>query len=365
MLGFWAVWMLGACGLWGEGQVDRVALDVVTPVAKMHSAEVRSLVDFIVPATIDSGPESRLWQRCRQGEDVRHLFRSRFAVVEVGPSAVRLSGTEVVKLYRFIARDTDLRGQVLIPLYEAAQRLVMNRKAAGAVGGCWPSFEGELLIAVHPDAPFSILREVMYTMGQAQFSEFSFMVSDAAAVRLAQGKPPPPRPVSDPSDRGRCWDSIVAELHTDHTLRLAATPYHGGTVRPEVHNLTVVLHSATGLPDVAGLEAWLNTITFPASSGRTRTVRWLTYVRGPVAYGAVMAVTDVARAALPEASWTTSASGGALSSLVHDWPHVRIAPMAARALVAVVPSSLPSIGRPRDCEGLDGQQYPHPDLMRK
>ena len=127
---------------------------MATPVPVMHSAEVRELVDYLVP-TSPRSPDapSGLWSRCLAGEDVRHLFKPRFALVEIGPDAIRLAGSDVVKLYSFVARDTDLRGQMLTPLYEAAASLVSDSKDAGFSGGCWPGSPGRSSSPPTPTRP--------------------------------------------------------------------------------------------------------------------------------------------------------------------------------------------------------------------
>ena len=351
------LWLLG-CSQSGQ-DAAKESYEMATPVPVMHSAEVRELVDYLVP-TSPRSPDapSGLWSRCLAGEDVRHLFKPRFALVEIGPDAIRLAGSDVVKLYSFVARDTDLRGQMLTPLYEAAASLVSDSTDAGFSGGCWPRFAGEVLIATHPDTPFSVLREVMYTLGQAQFSDFSFVVSDPGAVRAANDNPPGPR--SPPKPDGRCRDTILATLRPDRSLLLHGRPYHGGALRTDVANLKTRLISTQGEPDIAGMEAWVSTVTHPRQEGGVRSVDWTTVISGPVRAGEIMALTDVVRTVLPEATWTVTSTGGALTARQTGWASASVPALTAQSFVAVVPSNLPAIYPTTDCLGADGKKYPHP-----
>lgn len=72
-------------------------------------------------------------------------------------------------------------GQLIIPLHDELENKSEKAKELGekikaAKGEDEHGFKGRLLIQCDKKLPFSILREVMYTAGQAQFSEFKFVV---------------------------------------------------------------------------------------------------------------------------------------------------------------------------------------------
>ncbi len=73
--------------------------------------------------------------------------------------------------------DDEKRGQNITKLYD---RLLEKAEAAKALGEQSGStdfeFKGRILLQVDKSMPFSVLREVMYTAGQAQFGEFKFIV---------------------------------------------------------------------------------------------------------------------------------------------------------------------------------------------
>jgi biopolymer transport protein ExbD len=81
-------------------------------------------------------------------------------------------GSEIVAI-----PEDEKRGQVITKLYD---RLLEKAEAAKALGEQSGSeahaFKGRILIQCDKGLPFSVLREVMYTAGQAQFGEFKFIV---------------------------------------------------------------------------------------------------------------------------------------------------------------------------------------------
>jgi biopolymer transport protein ExbD len=73
--------------------------------------------------------------------------------------------------------EDELRGQTITKLYD---RLLEKAEAAKKLGESSGNpdlaFKGRILLQVDKDMPFSVLRTVMYTAGQAQFGEFKFVV---------------------------------------------------------------------------------------------------------------------------------------------------------------------------------------------
>ncbi len=76
--------------------------------------------------------------------------------------------------------EDEKRGQVITKLYD---RLVEKAEAAKTLaeqsGSEEHAFKGRILIQCDKELPFGVLREVMYTAGQAQFGEFKFVVYKA------------------------------------------------------------------------------------------------------------------------------------------------------------------------------------------
>lgn len=76
-----------------------------------------------------------------------------------------------------VVPEDELRGQQITKLYD---RLLEKAEAAKKLGESSGNpdleFKGRILLQVDQDMPFSVLRTVMYTAGQAQFGEFKFVV---------------------------------------------------------------------------------------------------------------------------------------------------------------------------------------------
>jgi len=71
----------------------------------------------------------------------------------------------------------EKRGQLISKLYD---RLLEKAETAKDLGGRTGSdafdFKGEILLQCDKRLPFSVIREVMFTAGQAQFGNFRFVV---------------------------------------------------------------------------------------------------------------------------------------------------------------------------------------------
>ncbi|MCB9779146.1 MAG: biopolymer transporter ExbD [Alphaproteobacteria bacterium] len=76
-----------------------------------------------------------------------------------------------------VVPEDEKRGQVITKLYD---RLLEKAEAAKTLaeqsGSDEHAFKGRVLIQCDRELPFNVLREVMYTAGQAQFGEFKFVV---------------------------------------------------------------------------------------------------------------------------------------------------------------------------------------------
>lgn len=73
--------------------------------------------------------------------------------------------------------EDELRGQTITRLYDVLLAKAEEAKRIGEASGKEDlKFKGRILIQVDKDMPFSVVRTVMYTAGQAQFGEFKFVV---------------------------------------------------------------------------------------------------------------------------------------------------------------------------------------------
>ena len=76
--------------------------------------------------------------------------------------------------------EDEKRGQVITKLYDRLLEKAESSKALGERSGSTEhEFKGRILMQVDRNMPFAVVREVMYTAGQAQFGEFRFVVYKA------------------------------------------------------------------------------------------------------------------------------------------------------------------------------------------
>jgi len=71
----------------------------------------------------------------------------------------------------------EKRGQLVSKLYEVLLEKAETAKDLGARAGSDNyDFKGEILLQIDKRMPFSVVREIMFTAGQAQFGNFRFVV---------------------------------------------------------------------------------------------------------------------------------------------------------------------------------------------
>ena len=89
--------------------------------------------------------------------------------------AILVDGVSVVGVSGGTVGDEYKRGTLISPLFDILKEKADEAKAI-AESRQTVNFTGRLLLQCDRDIPFSLVREVMYTAGQAQFAEFKFVV---------------------------------------------------------------------------------------------------------------------------------------------------------------------------------------------
>lgn len=112
--------------------------------------------------------------------------------VVVTKTKILVDGAEVLGLGRIADEQNpgnqliavpaeEKKGQMITRLFDRLQEKAATAKSiAEASGREELAFEGEILIQCDKTLPFAVVREVMYTAGQAQFSKFRFVVYKSA-----------------------------------------------------------------------------------------------------------------------------------------------------------------------------------------
>lgn len=73
--------------------------------------------------------------------------------------------------------EDEKKGQMITKLYDRLLEAAERSKAIAEQSGSEEhEFKGRILLQCDKTLPFAVLREVMYTAGQAQFGEFKFVV---------------------------------------------------------------------------------------------------------------------------------------------------------------------------------------------
>jgi biopolymer transport protein ExbD len=76
-----------------------------------------------------------------------------------------------------VVPEDELQGQLIGKLYDRLrEKADSSKNLASQSGNSDHEFKGRILLQVDKDMPFSVLRTVMYTAGQAEFGEFRFVV---------------------------------------------------------------------------------------------------------------------------------------------------------------------------------------------
>ncbi len=163
-------------------EVSAVGLPVV------DQAQVVSMREFLIPDPSPTEREAKAMDKVMealvdgdaQDDDYLHRIPHSYALVEISPRRVALSGQPVMPLiHGIIPEGAKRKGQLITDLYDGMLELAESAKRfAERTGSSEHEFRGRVLLVVDRDVPFETVRMVMYTAGQAQFSEFSFLVRE-------------------------------------------------------------------------------------------------------------------------------------------------------------------------------------------
>ena len=93
----------------------------------------------------------------------------------VSKANVTVDGVKVVDVSGGAIGDEYKRGTLISPLFDTLKEKADEAKALAERNPAH-KFTGRILLQCDRDVPFSLVREVMYTAGQAQFAEFKFVV---------------------------------------------------------------------------------------------------------------------------------------------------------------------------------------------
>jgi len=104
--------------------------------------------------------------------------------IQLTTSEMIVDGVKVTDVTGGQVAEEYKRGTMLMPLYDVLQEKADNAKAIAERN---PDFEfsGRVLLVCDGRTPWPLMREVLYTAGQAQFGEYCLVTADADAGCLA------------------------------------------------------------------------------------------------------------------------------------------------------------------------------------
>jgi hypothetical protein len=317
--------------------------------------DVRQMADFWVPSPVADGAASeRMQERCARGEDVRHLWPGRYAIVELQPGAVRVSGKVISVLDGWLVPPNTTRGMMIMPLFDAVSEMVDDHHRAIDAFSCWPTFSGEVLLVVDPNAPTSLLRQVMYTLGQARYHEFLFAVSNPEAEPPDSAAKAKPQTLHRPTRA--CVDVVELRLDSGRKIHVIAKPHHGGVLKPESAGASTVLAPSAGTMNLDGLHHWVGQ---QISGSSTAGMDWHIKNDGSTPVGEAILLESAILSKHPGSGIVIVQGESGSPGLAGALSGVAIGPLSPSDWVAVVPATTPAIRLPDEqCIGADGRDHP-------
>ena len=107
-----------------------------------------------------------------------------FNIIDVHDGGMFLGGELVATYTDEGTSEDEKRGQMLVTklYHRLVGRADDYKHICSRLGAC--DFRGEIAIAADAGTPFRVIREIMYTAGQAQFSSFHFIVEHPGPITL-------------------------------------------------------------------------------------------------------------------------------------------------------------------------------------
>ena len=240
---------LDATDLYPDRVLDAFAqgpqpLPMRVPLVRVSGATAQRMEEFLVPGATPAS--ERLQDRCAAGEDVWQSFPTRYAAVEVLPGSIAVSGEPVASLDGWSLRPEDARGMLILPLYDRMLELADAHKSAAVRGSCWPLFEGRALLVLHPDTPYALTAQVIYSLGQAQFGEMSFAVADPATLQATRLSPPYPPFAPQPAVPAQEPPAAVTEVNAPADLDVLDSPLGGAQPPRRCHDWVMLSLEPSG-----------------------------------------------------------------------------------------------------------------------
>ena len=109
----------------------------------------------------------------------------RVPIVQIGPNGIYLESQKIISLSNWdFTTSSQIKGALIPSLYDSLVN-ELNHQESFHSNESFP-FTRRLLIAAHPKTPFRLVRNVLFTAGQAQVGDFGFLVDDPREKSIIQ-----------------------------------------------------------------------------------------------------------------------------------------------------------------------------------
>ena len=193
----------------------------------------------VAASTLKNGPLEPEVRRL-QSTDKLELIRSHaeatpglMAHVAITPTQIVVDGTPLISLQTgpdgAIVATSETKGSLIIKLYDelyaiTERRQALDKSLTGLLIDDPFSFNGKIALTVDRRVPFSTVRQVMFTAGQAQFSEFHFIVDNpfmSSLTAIESRLPGFGLPTLEPEGEQRCPTLNLTVYVTPNGLQIA------------------------------------------------------------------------------------------------------------------------------------------------
>ena len=200
-----AVVLCAALAAWVVPPPSPVTLTAVLPTAE-HAVTV-PVSDYLWPTTLDGDVEAWLDGDTALAHWLLADGRLALALVEATPDAIRVAGEPILALEDGRVPEDARRGGLVSRLYET---LLDRHETVYHVGNATDSvLPRRVIVAVDTDLPAATLRQILFSIGEANLTEVAIVVADDAAPLLGGPKQ---------AWRLLGWSPVPRRLAVDDTL---------------------------------------------------------------------------------------------------------------------------------------------------
>jgi hypothetical protein len=183
-----AATLLFAC----SNPLDEPVFETTVALTQVGVPTAVDLRDYLVPNS--SNADCTLLEPGSADKDLAQAIQDGqflVALIEIGPNLINVGGAALngadgasnSLIVDGVVASEQLRGTLINPLFDALKKMGDDTRASGCV------FQGKVLLAIGQGVPFSAVRQVMYSAGQAQFADFAFLSADQEPAQRPNGPP--------------------------------------------------------------------------------------------------------------------------------------------------------------------------------